>query len=515
MSAESIKAAASFWPILLIVIASFWLWYFRRPIRSFLEKVTSLQVKRGQTELLVSQPVVQTSQIENLAQTGDKPAIPLAETSGSEDDAKRTEPLSSFQQLLDAAHRNDMAGLETAFDAVQQAESDAAERSRTHTFYLYLRFSLGDTSALDKLRDLTKEESFRGDAYFSIGACYEKAGQFSEAAEAYKTSTKYRTGHRAITSIVHAARNLFNGGRVTEAYSIIMHELASNNDSDEITKLYEGLAKIYELANEPELRAFALEMALEGRPNDTNLHFGAAWSYSNGEKQLSLLSVLHYKALLGFEPDNTSALNNLGVQYHHLELPLKSVRAYLRAAELDETLAAANLAQLYLKAGFAKEASAILDVANKKPNAHANVARAISALAEKETSEEEQANEFITRAREQQRFMSLFAKAFFIESSSLTLFEGVWRCQDNGFELTISQTGNKLEGTFDRLVEQLSLEGEMSNSAARCNLSKKGQYFYSEDYGRAYLILSQNQLDVLTVRGSEHSLMVFTRAVEN
>src|SRR5438128_1488463 len=81
MTPESIKAVAAFWPIILILFASFWLWYFRLPIKAFLEKATTFSVKRGQTELIVTQPSAPSLQGEDLAPTGDKSAMPPVDMS--------------------------------------------------------------------------------------------------------------------------------------------------------------------------------------------------------------------------------------------------------------------------------------------------------------------------------------------------------------------------------------------------------------------------------------------------
>jgi hypothetical protein len=91
------------------------------------------------------------------------------------------------------------------------------------------------------------------------------------------------------------ARCLFKIGKKEEGFARIMDMLGKVISPAAMSRLYEGLAELYNEDQDLELRAFALEKALELKPNDTAAHFKTAYSYSF--KNLERLALLHYKIL--------------------------------------------------------------------------------------------------------------------------------------------------------------------------------------------------------------------------
>jgi hypothetical protein len=64
--------------------------------------------------------------------------------------------------------------------------------------------------------------------------------------------------------------------------------------------------------------------------------------------QFSALAMMHYQAMLRFEPDNFAALNNIGIVYSEWDMPIRRVFSYKKAIENGNTLADANLAHEYI-----------------------------------------------------------------------------------------------------------------------------------------------------------------------
>src|SRR2546421_13119309 len=127
-----------------------------------------------------------------------------------------------------------------------------------------------------------------------MGRCYAKAGDFQRAAEAYEVAAHLSdTEEERADHVVAGAGYFFKAGNKDNAYSWLMSQLGVITSLDAASKLYEGLAALYHLDDNAEFRAIALEKALERRPNDTSLHFDAAYSYSEGK--LEKLALLHYK----------------------------------------------------------------------------------------------------------------------------------------------------------------------------------------------------------------------------
>ena len=180
-------------------------------------------------------------------------------------------------------------------------------------------------------------------------------------------------------------------------------------------------------------------------PNDTEALFNAAYSYS--QKDFFRISTHHYKKLLEFSPNHAMAWNNLGVDYNKLGLLIRSMSAYRNSAGLGETLAMANIANAYIKAGFEEPASKILNEAKNKENVHQNVGRAITNLAEAKKKEETAEARVLTDARADQSFLRTFADAYFQEVHNCPSFIGTWQ-SDARIVLEITQTKNNLGGTW-------------------------------------------------------------------
>lgn len=415
------------------------------------------------------------------------------------------------EEVWKAFSSRDIEQLEEAFDKLQDSEEEDTKKLQNKAAYLFFRYSLGDTSALGELQDLAKQSEV-SNAYVWIGECYRKSGDFEKAAEAFELSGQSdQTDEERADTVVSLALCLFEAGKQEEACARIIQELQKVTVPDAVYTLYKLLASLYKLTEERELQTLALEKALEIRPNDTSLLFDVAYAY--GQTELRHLEVLHYNTLLQFAPNEPGALNNLGVCYEHLQMPILSVKFFKKAAELDHTLAAANLAYRSMGAGFTEEARQILDKARQQPEVHPNVGRALATLSEKEKKESESEKSFLSAAREQQKFLRSFAEAYFIETPDCPGFDDEWIFPD-GCKVTISQTGAGIEAEWENTEGVYRLEGHVSNWAAKITISEMsvlGHKHGEDSHGWAYLSPDGNQLHIMTLKKNEHSIMSLER----
>jgi len=200
------------------------------------------------------------------------------------------------------------------------------------------------------------------------------------------------------------------------------------------------------------------------------------------------------------------ALNNLGVQYQRLELPIRAVTAYRKAAEQNQTLAAANLAQLYSNAGFKQEAMRLLNEARQQEEVHPNVGYALTTIADKEKHETEAVETMMNAAREQQGFLSRFADAYFLTDTDAS-FAGTWRAEDST-ELILTQIGEELKGTLERALETFVVTGSINNQAAKLDISLKRTYYADQPRGVIYSVFKNDRLEVMIVDGRNHSIII-------
>jgi tetratricopeptide (TPR) repeat protein len=363
-----------------------------------------------------------------------------------------------------------------------------------------------------------------------IGRCYEDTNNFEKAAEAFEISAQaYQIEKERADSAIAVSRCLFKTGKQQKAFTRLMAEIGKIIDSEIVSKVYESLAALYDEAKDSELQAFALEKALESRPYDTELLSRLAYSY---EKHFDTLSLLHYQALIQLQSDNTWALNQIGINYRRLQMPIRSTKSYQKAVgikstlldsifeatfatdnNLIATLAAANLAYLYLDTGLVEEASMILEKATQKKDVHPNVAHAISELKKREIAEAEIEKCSLKSASQQQRFIRSFAEAYFTEQTNcLNLFSGLWQLP-NGVKVMITQTEERIKARYnpDQQKEREYFSGHTSNRAARIRFtSSYGELYGYLDRIDGYIYLSSDarQIHIMKLENKQHT--VFT-----
>ena len=543
MDAEMIKATA--WPLALVVLLIL-IVIFKEQLRNILQEITEftkIKFKRGLTE-------VEVSKDQETKQEESKPRTHLTEKARAESPAEETtdEVLKLESETPDElrakmfvafSSRNIKEG-EEIFKKIQESETDAVEKLRNEIRHLLFRYNYAsDTSAMSKLKDLAEQKEVSSFAQYVIGHCYEKAGDFEKAAKAYEISAQdIQKEERRASIIVSVARCLFKSGEHKEAFGKVMNELGKLTSHNAVAKLYEGLASLYELKQDPELQAIALEKAIENRPNDTDLHFTAAYSYS--EREFDALTLLHYKTLLRFTPDNDAALNNIAHAYALLEMPMRAVKFFKKSTEFDNTLAMSNLAERFTHAGFAEEALQILDKAKQQTDMHAKVGSAISEISEKEETESKTEELMLNSASEQQKFLLSFAEAYFPEKPDLPNFKGVWQSAD-GIEMTITQSEDQIEANCVSDNVKYKFEGSTSNRAARIitykvsnlplppalsdmfvnqqqstvdNLSNSEPLFIEDLRGYAYLSLNGQQLFIMKLKEHEN-FMTLSRTAQS
>lgn len=265
-----------------------------------------------------------------------------------------------------------------------------------------------------------------------------------------------------------------------------------------LSKLYEGIFKLYKKAGLEELQLVALEKAIELRPNDAALHFDAGLSSSS--KAPHRLALLYYKYRLKFTSNDASGLNNMGIQYTELGMPLLGIACYKKSFKLKETLAAANLAYRYLQTGFAEETSQILEQANQYPNVYPNIASATAALSEKKDSESKKEGEVLEAARVDQRFLLSFGNAYFIRAEKVLNLSGAWVSSD-GTEFEIKYIDGEIQVNWAKTFTY-KLTGNISNVAAKVDAFRydhSSKIFKQEGFGYLYLSSETEQIYIMTV----------------
>ena len=164
-------------------------------------------------------------------------------------------------------------------------------------------------------------------------------------------------------------------------------------DADTEAKVLMNLSEFSSWYQDEIIKAAIYERKLEIDPTDSQTRFQLAYLHSQiGNEGLAM----HHYEKIPYPLRDGMTWNNLGVAYQHFSLSARSVSAYRNAADKKNTLAMANIAYLFIGAGFITEAREIIEVAQKEPSYHKNVISALSRANEIQNEEDKQHAEKLT-----------------------------------------------------------------------------------------------------------------------
>lgn len=299
----------------------------------------------------------------------------------------------------------DITKLEGLASELQDNEEVALYLARAYQRYdEHQKAALAFQNAADKARLITDKVSLLGEAAVS----YQKAGQYAEA--------------DAMMAELHAT-NAEAGGAAIEVL-IAEKSLAEQRKDDDA-----------EIATQ--------ERLLELNPSDNETRFSLAYKYSAVNREG--LAAYHYSKI---QRKNRSAVawNNLGVEFESLKLPIKAVDAYRKSMELGETLAMANLANKFLKAGFLREAEELLATASKIVGHHKNVDRGYGTLHDDQDTEEKEETALYEKAKPASEFYRRYGQA--ITRSLSGSIAGIWKSPACNVTLQIEGSVVVAQGSY-------------------------------------------------------------------
>ena len=456
---------AIIWPVVVFVFFVFFTIFFRQQLRELLQKLI-FRFRKGDTELEVlqqaieSKPTKESPSLETTSPSTDESVD--ADTLLDTTEQKTTDEL--IDEMGEAFFEGEIEKGEDLYQQIQEMEKDPVEKLKNEGLYQYWQYQRGDVSALGKLKDLSKNPDISNIVHWWLGLCYETSEDYAKAFDEHKIAADTaKSQEKRASYIVSGAGALFHMGEKQKGFQFIMAELANVVDDEAKAILYRGLSNLYEREENHEFRGLALDKAVECRPNHIGVIFDTAYSYS--QKGFDELSLLHYKALLRFSPEHKNGLNNIGVAYSRLGMPIKSVEKFLRASDLGNTLASSNLANSYLDAGFAEEASRVIKEAREHENPHRNVGTSFSRISDDKEAEEKREKSIIENAREQQRFLRSFADAYFVEFSGDINLSGMWNSPEWA-EIKIAHQENELVAEWIVNDSPRKIKGKITNRAA-------------------------------------------------
>lgn len=441
-----IKDIGELWKLGLVGVVFTALWFFRRPIERYVERLTAVRLKRGESELeftavensTISQ--IPPPRLSDAEEIGEQTATTTISETTTEDDSL------SLRSLFDAFDDNDFESAEIIYHQFISEESSRDRRQEFEAVYLHFKLVAGDSASLEKLKQLEKDSGCPTQVAFLLAYAYEKLGKYKTASEYYLKC--FRTENDFPFRKCQAAGNYVRMlGKLNQIVESVEQasKLSKQLEPPFRSALWQALADVLKSSDVREhrdLRIHALVMSLEDDPVDQDRMFSLAHAASEHPLYKDI-ALLHYSRLASLNPTKPNVHNNLGVLLEERSIRGLSNDHYAKSWALGNTLAASNLASNYIHAGFLNEAHKILDDAITREGYHPNVASSFQYLTKTKEEEKQKLATIITEAEPQDIFMSNFSKASLTtETQNL---EGPWFTEHDHEAILIEEEGLSLK----------------------------------------------------------------------
>ncbi len=259
----------------------------------------------------------------------------------------------AFRRLFDLAKQ----GKTDEADELQQRlideeEKEASKRASFTALLRRFRAVQGEQASFEWLKDHSSANPPDVDAILELAHLYGHWGQLAEASSLLEDAKKRVTPGKTAAITLAIARIERKLGKHDLVQDLLLTKLQTDSPTEASITLRE-FARLAKAKGDAELRLCALERAVHHDPLNSDVRFELAHLYADEGKHE--LAAFHYDLLGRASDENVAAINNLGVAYGDLEFPDKQVETLMRIEE-DHALSKANLAHIYLRAGFITEA---------------------------------------------------------------------------------------------------------------------------------------------------------------
>lgn len=348
---------------------------FRQQIRELLSR-EKVEVSRGETKIAFEARVQEPSQEAAEQEEGLGEVSQAAEEVAGEREEGVAEE-DPMKQALDALLAGDRRQYEEIFTEVIDEASDE-EKVGLENLRLYWLYDLANEAVANELQQLTEKYPESPLPVASLARVYADSGNHARAAELYTRASEVAEPGDRLRYNLRACQQKYKIGQYEEAEAQLNALLQEHDSHSQISDIEEELGNLFWEKDEKAQALKHFEEAVEHNPDKRVLRFRVAYGYSNlGDSERALY---HYKVLSQLDPDDAGVLNNLGIVYRELDMPVKAVECFKRSAEKGHTLAMGNLAHLLIDSGFVEEAQTWITRAQEHSPVHARVGTALGRI---------------------------------------------------------------------------------------------------------------------------------------
>ncbi|HBC0641551.1 TPA: tetratricopeptide repeat protein [Serratia marcescens] len=482
------------WPIAFIVASLI----FRKPLVNLVNKLERLKYNKGDscleatitpsTEVTTEKAIAQSTTIK----TVDEPTIDRDDDKN--DDIQTTNWIDSVNYEL---KKPDIDGARKAFEQSRKECSSENEFYMRKSIFLYLIYD--KTHNEDILNELenhikdAKTEEQAADASIWYVMCLEMTKQYKVSISfLLKQLQKLKNPEQITATIVSLSDSYLLDSEPEKAKKIIIQRLGENLSNKDYSLLYSKLSEIEESLGNGQNAALCLDKAVEYSPNDKELFFNSAYKASKND--LPAIEISNYDILTFIDPENSLALNNLGVSADTIKLESIAARYFEKASNLGNTLAMSNNGLKLLNAGLINQAESLINKALEDKSPHKNVYSLLTKIKEKKEKDDNKWADVKNNAFNLQKKLRAYTHCLYKRDENNILTSGWVVDGDTQAKLEMLDiTSFKIE--FENKNKTINIVGNVQN------LSLNGVYIEKPKGQESNSMLTREQSKSISVFG--------------
>ena len=437
----------------------------------------------------------------------------IAEEVGEYDPGADSEndEVSSLQKAWRHFFKKEYEPAKAILDEVIKTTDSEDEKCEAKVIRLVINRKLGKGNYIEELQALTEEFDNHFLPFNSLGFAYSQVKDYDKSVSAFLEASKRADAENKVGILISAAEVMQEKGDLEKAYDFLKEHIGDCHNNKDKANILKELGNICAKKKNPEEMYGYYEKSLEINPEDDTLRFKLAMQYS--ENKQHELSLYHYK----ISRQDNGVLNNSGVEYKALGMPLRSIKYYKAAFDDCNSLSGSNLAHELMDAGFLTEAKEILEKASQYEDVSPAVHSAKSRLGKLSEDDGEQAKEDRVLATAEKRKTIRIEYNEALTDDEVVIPVGMWKSStlSGDIYITISQSDETVEGVIYRKANHLlgnftttelySFSGSVEGRAMKIHtqyekkpgLSLREAYSQRTKKGTGYLTISSdtNQID--------------------
>lgn len=470
---EIINAIGSLWPLLLTltfiaVIILKW-----KNISQLIDRIKSAKIAGQQIDFGIADKQIDTIKVEK-------------EKSNETQIAKETIPNTEKDifQIRQLYIDKKPGEAEELLNEINAKESDKEQICINTTISLYFKYLAGYTNSINEINDyinLQQDNKFRAWGYYFVGESYFFQKDYDLAIQnfenAYQT-LKFSNNILVLLLIESISNCIENLQSITDKVDFLFTESKKTENQSIVFDIYKKIA--YATDNKL-LKIIMLQIVLKEKGNDTSLLFDT--SYTLAELEENVLAISYYKQLLKINPNDTSAVNNLGVSYDRLRISSLSNFHYKNSSENGNTLASANLAFNLIHSGFYEEAENILERDRVKENIHENLLKAFNELKIQKDEESKREELIEAQSNKLRSFFSILGNDILTRTYSTINLNNIEFISPSKDKVQINQNSNFIQISWinDEHQHKISLMNSLFYGQAKYIITKDGQFIFQSE----------------------------------